>query len=346
MNMFRPNIERMAAYVPGAQPPAGAKVVKLNTNENPYPPSPRMAEALRAFDADRLRLYPDAMATDFRRAAAEAVDVPPEWILPGNGSDDLIVLTCRAAADSTRPIAYPAPTFTFYETQGLVQDAGPVEVPFDEEYALPVDALAEANAAVTFLANPNSPSGTMAGIDELRELAGRLSGLLVIDEAYVDFAESDALPLVRERENVVVLRTLSKGYSLAGLRVGFAVAQPAVLEGLSKTKQIYNVGALPAALAAASMRDQEWKNANAERIRASRADLTAGLEQLGWRVWPSQANFVLARPPSGNAGEVHDALQRRGILVRHFDTPRLADKLRITVGTPEENAALMEAVGD
>jgi len=170
--------------------------------------------------------------------------------------------------------------------------------------------------------------------------------LLVIDEAYVDFAETDALPLVRERENVVVLRTLSKGYSLAGLRVGFAVAQPAVLEGLSKTKQIYNVGALPAALAAASMRDQEWKNANAERIKASRADLTAGLERLGWRVWPSQANFVLARPPSGNAAEVHDALRRRGILVRHFATPRLADKLRITVGTPEENAALMEAVGD
>ncbi|MFW6132261.1 MAG: histidinol-phosphate transaminase [Planctomycetota bacterium] len=344
MSFFRDNIEQMAAYVPGAQPPAGAEVIKLNTNENPYPPSPRVAEALATFDAETLRVYPDATAGVLRQAAAEAMDVPPGWILPGNGSDDAIMMIARAACAPRRLVACPVPTFTYYRTQAQVETAGPLEVPYGEDYALPVDALAESGAAVTFVANPNSPSGTAAPTEQLGELAERLSGLLVVDEAYVDFADETALGLVERCDNVIVLRTLSKGYSLAGLRVGFAVARPALLEALCKTKQIYNVGALPAALGAAALRDADWKDANVERVRAARAELTAGLRAMGWRVWDSQANFVLARPGGGDAAAVHAMLKDSGILVRYFQAPRLDDKLRITVGTDEQNAALLKAL--
>ncbi len=348
MKLFRQSIARMSPYVPGAQPPRGAKVVKLNTNENPYPPSPRAMELLRATAADELRLYPDAMATRFREAVAGVIGFGTDWILPGNGSDDLIMMIARAAAGPGRAIAYPTPTFTFYATQAHIENAPRVEVPFDEDYRLPVDALASAGAAVVFVANPNSPSATAAATGELGELAGRVDGLLVIDEAYVDFAEADALELVRRHENVVILRTLSKGYSLAGLRLGYAVARPAVIEGLAKAKQIYNVGAVPAAVGAAAIADQDWKNANAGKVKASRAKLAGELERQGFRVWPPQANFVMAQVPSGraggDAGALHEALKARGILVRHFRTDRLRDKLRITVGTDEQNAALLDAL--
>jgi histidinol-phosphate aminotransferase len=342
---FRDTIDALAPYVPGSQPAAGEQVIKLNTNEHPYPPSPRALEVLRSFDGGLLRLYPDPMASGFRRAAARLVGFDEDWILPGNGSDDLIMMICRAAAGGRRRIVYPVPTFTFYETQARIEAAGPTEVPFDDDYNLPIDALAAAEGAVTFVANPNSPSGTAATTAELAELAGRLAGLLVIDEAYVDFADDSAVALAR-RENVIVLRTLSKGYSLAGLRLGYAVARPAVLEGLVKTKQIYNVGALAAAVGTAAVEDEAWHKANVAKVRASRARLAEGLEGLGWRVWPSQANFVLARPPGGEAEGVYEALKARGVLVRYFKRPRLEDKLRITVGTDEQNAALLAAVAE
>ena len=344
MTYFSDNIEAMSPYVPGEQPRAADRIIKLNTNENPYPPSPAVLEALRAMDGDPFRRYPDPMARAFCQAAAEVLDVPVEWILPGSGSDDLIMMIARAALGGGRAAVYPVPTFEFYATQATIEAARRVEVPFDDEFNLPVEALAAAGGAVTFVANPNSPSGTAAPIDRLRRLAASLAGLLVIDEAYVDFAEASALALAAEFDNVVVLRTLSKGYSLAGLRLGFAVAQPALLEGLAKTKAIYNVGAAICAAGAAAMRDQAHKCANAERVKASRRRLTAELTELGFRIWPSQANFLLARPADGLAGELYRGLKDRGILVRYFDKPGLTDKLRITVGSDEQNAALIEAL--
>ncbi len=344
MSKFRDNIDRMTAYVPGEQPGANEKVIKLNTNENPYPPSPRALAALREFDCETLRLYPDPMARRFCQAAAKVLDVPAEWILPGNGSDDLIMMISRATLGSGRKVVYPTPTFEFYRTEAMIEDARIVEIPFGEDYALPLDAIAEANGAVTFLANPNSPTGTYAPNEQLDELAGRLDGLLVIDEAYADFAADNALELVARHDNVIVLRTLSKGYSLAGLRLGFGIAQPAVLDGLAKTKAIYNVDALACAVGTAAMEDQAHKNANAEKIKASRTSLTSELESLGYRVWPSQANFILARPPTGDAKRVSQSLKADGILVRYFKGPQLDDKLRITIGTQEQNDALLAAL--
>ena len=344
MSYFRENIERMSGYVPGEQPPAGARVIKLNTNENPYPPSPAAVEILHSFDADLLRRYPDPLAMGFRRAAAEALGVPVDSIIATNGSDELLTMILRAFVGPGDSIAYPMPTYVLYRTLTEIQDGRYVEVPYHEDYALPGDALAAARAALTFVATPNSPSGTSYSPAQLDELAQAVPGVLVVDEAYVDFAEADALELAGKRDNVIILRTLSKGYSLAGLRLGFGVAAPSLLEGLWKVKDSYNVGALPCAVGAAAMADQAHKVANAEKVKSSRARLAAGLEELGFRVWPSQANFLLARPPAGNAEAIYEDLKACGILVRYFKQPDLDDKLRITVGTDEQNSELIAAL--
>ena len=343
MALFRPAIAALDGYVPGEQPDQ-AHVTKLNTNENAYPPSPRAMAALRAVDADLLRRYPHPAANEFRRSAAAVLDVDPEWILAGNGSDDLLTMLMRAVAAPDRPVAYPVPTYVLYRTLAAMQEAPVVETPFDDAYALPVDALARAGAALTIVANPNSPSGTAAPLDALEALAARLGGVLVIDEAYVEFADRSALDLVRRSDRVVVLRTLSKSHGLAGLRLGFAVAQPPLLEGLAKVKDSYNVDAVAARVGAAAIADVSYTRAQVTRIRDARRRLGAALADLGFRVWPSQANFVLARPPDGNARRLYEGLRSRDILVRYFDEPRLADALRITVGTEAQNARLTAAL--
>ncbi|MDY6913033.1 MAG: aminotransferase class I/II-fold pyridoxal phosphate-dependent enzyme, partial [Planctomycetota bacterium] len=283
MSYFRKNIDAMTAYVPGEQPAPGAKLIKLNTNENPYPPSLKAIRVLRGLTADGLRPYPDPTAGEFRLAVSEVLGVPADWVLPGNGSDDVITMIARACLAPGRKAVYPAPTFEFYPTQGRIEGAELVEVPFDDDFNLPVEQLLAAGGAVTFVASPNSPSGTSAPNEQLEQLAAGLDGVLVIDEAYVDFADNNALELVRRFDNVIVLRTLSKGYSLAGLRLGFGVACPSLLSGFLKTKAIYNVSAPAAAVGAAAMRDQDHKNACVEKIKASRVKLTGELEAMGFR---------------------------------------------------------------
>ena len=344
MSYFRPAIDDLQPYEPGEQPAAGVAVVKLNTNENPYPPSARALAAATSVDPESLRRYPRPFADEFREAAAEVLGVDREWILVGNGSDDLLTMLLRSVATADRPVAYPAPTYSLYRTLARIQDAPAVEVMFDDAYTLPVEALVDNQAALTLVANPNSPSGTRAPNDALVDLAGRLDGVLVIDEAYAEFAAANALELTRRFENVVVLRSLSKSHSLAGLRLGFAVAQPLLIESLAKVKDSYNVDAVSARVGAAAIRDTAHTRANVERVCVSRAGLARTLSGLGCRVWPSEANFLLVRPPEGNAGTVHAALKAAGVLVRYFDEPMLRDKLRITIGTDKQNARLVEAL--
>jgi len=344
MTFFRDNIEKMSAYVPGEQPADLAGVVKLNQNENPYPPSPKALAVLREYDGEQLRLYPDPMVSSFRRMAAEVVGVGADWILPGDGSDDLIIMIARAAAGPGRPIAYPVPTFPFYFTQGQIENAPLVEVPAGEDFSLPIDKLAAADAVLTFVANPNSPTGATATVEQLDWLAGKVSGLLAIDEAYVDFADADVMDLARRRTNVIVLRTLSKSYSLAGLRLGFGVANPTLMAGLLKTKAIYNVGPLPAAVGAAAMADTAYHDQCVRAIRAQRTRLAEALAKRRWTVWPSGANFLMAAPPGGDAKAAFEALKARRVLVRYFNQDRMRDKLRISIGTPQDIDALLDAL--
>jgi histidinol-phosphate aminotransferase len=347
MSFFRPNIESMPPYVPGEQPAPGTKVIKLNTNENPYPPSPRAIRALRELDPERLRRYSDPMARRFCQAVGKVLGFPSEWIVAGNGSDDLLAMIFLACADEGRRVVYPTPTYVLYRTLAQMQNCEFVEIPFDADFSLPVRAIIEAAGAVTLLARPNSPSGTAYPLKDVEEIARNVSGLVVLDEAYVDFARDHGLDLVRKYENVMSLRTLSKGYSLAGLRLGFGIAQPRVADMLVKVKDSYAVDAVACEVGAAAFEDQDYKNACAAKVRASREKLSAALAALGFQVWPSESNFLLAAVPGGKAGDVYRGLKERGILVRYFGSePGLSDKLRISVGTDEQDAALLSAIGE
>ena len=334
----------MAPYAPGRQPAPGTKGIKLNTNENPYPPSPRGLEVLGQIDGERLRRYPHPRAAEFQRAVADVLNIDPNWVLPANGSDDLLTILMRATAGPGRVVVYPSPTYVLYRTLAAIQDAPVVEVPFDADYALPVQELLAAQGTLTIVANPNSPSGTAASVAELAELATTLEGLLVVDEAYVAFADRDALELTKDHDNVVILRTLSKSHGLAGLRLGFAIAQPPIIDTLVKVKDSYNVDTIAMHVGAAALIDIDYTQRVVERIKISRHQLTETLQRLGCRVWPSQANFVLVRPPGNNANEIYQQLEARGILVRYFAEPALSDTLRISIGTEAELEALVEAL--
>lgn len=345
MSYFRPAIDAMTGYIPGEQPKPGTKIIKLNTNENPYPPSPKAMEVLQNLDSEWLRRYPDPFARDFCQAVSDALRIPTDWIIVGNGSDDLLNILVRCCAEGNdRKVVYPMPTYVLYRTLSAIQPAQVIEVPYPADFQLPIEELVAANGAITFIASPNSPSGHIVPLDDLRKLAREVSGVVVIDEAYVDFADYTALPLVEEFDNVIVLRTLSKGYSLAGLRMGFGVANPQLLSGLFKVKDSYNIDAIAIAVGTAAMEDQAYKNACAEKVKLSRSKLIVELKNLGFTLLDSQGNFVLATPPEGNGESIYLALKERGILVRYFKQAGLEDKLRITVGTEEQNQALIEAL--
>jgi histidinol-phosphate aminotransferase len=347
MIFLRKHLQSVAGYTPGEQPPPGSPIIKLNTNENPYPPSPEVFRALQTLDPEWLRRYPEPTAIAFRQAASDVLDIPPDWITVGNGSDELISLIVRAFVEPGATVVYPMPNYVLYRTVAQIQAAQAVEILYDEDFNLPLQEILEAQGAVTFIASPNSPIGNVVSADDLETLAANLQGLLVIDEAYVDFTNTNALHLVQTHANVIILRTLSKGYSLAGLRLGFAIAHPILIQALNKIKDSYAVDAIAAITGAAAIRDQTHKNQNVAKVVRSRAILHQNLEALGFQVWPSSGNFLLVQPPqtetadSGYAAlDLQQDLKKQGILVRHFNLPCVADKLRITIGTDEHNEML------
>ena len=342
--LVRPEIDRLAGYVPGEQP-HDRNTVKLNTNENPYPPSPRVLEAIRGAVAEDLRLYPDPSARELRAKAGGVYGFAPEFILAGNGSDELLAIVLRACAGPGDRVVYPAPTYTLYETLIAIQGATADIVPFPSDFRLPVERLGERGQKLTIICNPNAPSGTLAPVAAIEDLARSLKGLVVIDEAYVDFASDSALRLVHTHDNVLVLRTFSKSFSLCGMRVGLAFAHPDVLSQLAKVKDSYNVGRLGLVAGAAALDDYAYMQEAAARVRSTRATLSAGLLRAGFEVVPSETNFVLARRPGENLGPLQRQLKEKGVLVRYFDTPSLRDALRVTVGTPEEVEMLLRALG-
>ncbi|MEH2069020.1 MAG: histidinol-phosphate transaminase [Nostoc sp.] len=341
---FRSNVDAMASYIPGEQPQRGTQIIKLNSNENPYPPSPAALAVLHNIDGEWLRRYPEPFGEEFRQAASKVLGVPSDWIIVGNGSDELLSVVIRACTEPGRKVVYPMPTYVLYRTLAQMQNADITEIHYCKDYSLPLEELIAVDGSVTFIASPNSPSGHVVATDDLRKLASQLSGVLVIDEAYVDFTEENALALVKEYENVIVIRTLSKGYSLAGLRLGFGVANPKLLHGLFKVKDSYNIDAIACAIGTAAITDQAYKNACVAKIKASRTKLAADLKQLGFHIWDSQTNFLLAQPPIENAEYLYQKLKQQGILIRYFKQPGLEDKLRITVGTDEQNQVLVEAL--
>jgi histidinol-phosphate aminotransferase len=340
LESIRPAIRAMAGYTPGEQP-RDEGIVKLNTNENPYPPSPRVIAAIEeVLHNDRLRKYPDPLGTHFRQTAGRVLGVDPEGILIGNGSDDVLTIITRAFVPEGGLVVSPTPSYLLYRTLAEIQGAQFVGVTFQDGWQLP-HPWPLATAHLTLVPNPNSPSGTLVPPAALKQLAGELEGPLVIDEAYVDFASENALDLLKLPQ-VIVTRSFSKSHSLAGLRMGFAVAAPGVVRELIKVKDSYNCDALSLAGAAAALEDQAYFQVIRAKVLTTRRRLEETLPTLGFEIVPSQANFVWATRRDRPVKPIFEELKRRNILVRYMDYGKHGDGLRISVGTDADIDRLFE----
>lgn len=350
-----PHVGKLHAYTPGLQP-SEPGWVKLNTNECPYPPSPRVAEALRreiGEDGASLRLYPNPASAPLRAAVARLHGVEPENVCIGNGSDDILNLLVRAFCGGSAAAGYTVPSYSLYPVLVGMQDGASEIIPFDRSMRLPVDQLAASRARILFLTSPNAPTGVAFANANLERVLAAFAGILVVDEAYAPFADADAVPLLAGHPRLVITRTLSKAYALAGIRVGYALADPAVIGVLDRLRDSYNVNRLSQAAALAAVGDEEHLRGNVARVKATRDRFLADLNgRRGWFTYPSQANFVFTEPRDARgatgpqvARAAYDFLCARKVLVRHFPSHALtAPFLRITVGTDPEMRVLSESL--
>ena len=346
MSFFQPHIDALAGYMPGEQPQAG-KFIKLNTNENPYPPAPAVRQAILGVLDRGLEKYPDPMATSFRIRAAQVLGVEPDWIFCGNGSDEILTILTRSMVGPGQLLRLPYPSYILYKTLAEIQNARSEEVRFNADWTLPaVFGQGKDDLRLVMLPNPNSPSGTFIAPDEVLEFARSLPCPLLVDEAYADFAEDNCVRLVRECDKIMVSRTLSKSYSLAGLRFGFLVAQPHVIANLIKVKDSYNCDSLSIAAATAAIDDQPHLAANRAKIIASRSRLEGLARELGFTPVPSQANFVWCPHPTQSAKAMYETLKAQRILVRYMNYAGWGDGLRISVGTDDQIDACMGILQD
>ena len=349
MNPFWSQTARaLSPYVPGEQPRI-ANLVKLNTNESPFGPSPRALEAMRAAAADTMRLYPDPEATELREALAAHHGVKPEQVFVGNGSDEVLAHAFVALLQQPKPLLFPDVTYSFYPVWAQLFGVACETVPLDGKMHLRVaDYRREAGSIV--IANPNAPTGIALPRAEIARLLEEHPDIpVLIDEAYVDFGGESAVPLIADHPNLLVVQTMSKSRALAGLRVGYALGDGGLIEAIGRVKDSFNsypLGRIAQAGATASVRDQAYFRASCARVVAAREAMTRELVGLGLVVLPSSANFVFARHPTRGGAELAAALRDRAVLVRHFNKPRTADWLRITVGTEDDTRRLISAVTD
>jgi histidinol-phosphate aminotransferase len=346
MNVLRPNIAAMDGYVPGFQPDDIASWIKLNTNENPYPPSPKVVEAIRAelgHDGASLRAYPSASCQKLREVAGKLYGFDPSWIIMANGSDEVINNLIRACAGQGQEVGYVHPSYSYYATLAEIQGATVCTYGLTDDFR--IEAFPEYySGKVFFLTTPNSPLGFAFPLHYIDELARNCGGILVIDEAYADFADGNALELVKKYENVVVTRTLSKSYALAGMRLGLAIARPEIIAALDKIRDHYNLDRLAQAACGAALQDQAYFRESCRKIIETRDWFSKELTAIGYTVIPSQGNFVFASPPDKNGKRVYDGLFARKILVRLLSDPLLAHGLRISIGTREEMETTLEVL--
>ena len=340
-------VHGLTPYVPGEQPKL-SNLVKLNTNENPYGPSPKVLEAVRAEAADTLRLYPDPCSDRLRAAIAALHDVNPDQVFVGNGSDEVLGHAFMALLKHEQPILFPDVTYSFYPVYCGLYEIAYRQIPLTESFEIKVDDYRVPNGGVIF-PNPNAPTGRLLALGEIeRLLAGNPDSVVVIDEAYIDFGGDSAVGLVAHYPQLLVTRTLSKSHALAGLRVGYAIGQPHLIEALNRVKDSFNsypLDRFAQAGALASMEDPAYFESICAKVVATRSRLVADMEQLGFEVLPSGANFVFARHPSHDGAALAAALRERSIIVRHFKNPaRIAPFLRITVGTDAQCDALLAAL--
>ncbi|MBI1319536.1 MAG: histidinol-phosphate transaminase [Candidatus Hydrogenedens sp.] len=344
MKYQRDILKNVEGYTPGEQPRVPG-LIKLNTNENPYPPSPKTLEALHALTLDDLRKYPDPVSLRFREACARHYGVPgPEWVIAGNGMDELLALVLRTFVDPGDVVNATYPTYSLYEVLTSLHGCALEYIDLDDDFQL-TDAHYTAQGRLFFLTRPNAPSGVAIPRADVERLCASFPGIVVIDEAYVDFSDDHCLDFPERFENAIVMRTFSKSYGLAGMRVGTAVARPELINEFMKTKDSYNMNAVAQAVGLAAIEDDAYVCEQVGRIRATRERLRKALLELGFSVPDSHTNFLLAYcAPEPGAEYLFQQLRQRNIIVRHFKSRRIDNALRITVGTDEECEALVAAL--
>jgi len=345
---WSPFVNDLVPYVPGEQPKL-TKLVKLNTNENPYGPSPKAIDAMRAAVSDELRLYPDPNSDVLKQAVARYYGVDANRVFLGNGSDEVLAHAYNAFFRQDKPLLFPDISYSFYPVYCGLYGVDFEAVPLDEQFQIRVEDYARPNGGIIF-PNPNAPTGCLLALDAVEQiLKNSPDSVVIVDEAYIDFGGETAITLVERYPNLLVTQTLSKSRSLAGLRVGLAVGHPDLIEALERVKNSFNsypLDRMAIVGAAAAFDDREYFERTCQRVIASREALVEQLEGKGFEVLPSAANFIFARHPQHDAAGLAAKVREQGVIVRHFKQTRIAQFLRITIGTPEQNQALVEALGD
>jgi len=349
MRFWSPEVRQLEPYIPGEQPKI-QNLLKLNTNENPYPPSPKVVEAVQAVlanSADVLRLYPDPDASELKQAIAKQQNTTVDHVFVGNGSDEVLAHIFKAFFVQDLPLLYPDITYSFYPVYSQFFGVNTKVLPLNDHFEIDVNDYKQSNGGI-IITNPNAPTSIDIGLAAIEEiLQANPNSVVVIDEAYVDFGAESAVGLVAKYENLVVCQTTSKSRSLAGLRVGFAIAQPHLIAALEAVKNSFNsypMDRFAIAAAVASFEDQAYFDAQNAKVIASREKLVTDLESLGFQVLPSKANFIFATLANKDAGELATELREKGIIVRYFNKPRINQFLRITVGTDEQNQRFVETL--
>jgi len=342
MGYLRPNIERMRGYVPGEQPKTPG-LIKLNTNENPYPPSPKVIEALRAALDGRLRLYPDPQSLGLRQKLGLRFGFDPSQILIGNGCDDILNLCVRAFVGEGEKLAYFWPSYSLYPVLADIQGAQKLQLPLDAQFQ--IERIPSLDGVrLLFITQPNAPSGVWLDKKTIRHIIETMPGVVVIDEAYADFASDNCLDLVGKYPNLLVARSFSKSYALAGMRLGWVVGPTALISALDKVKDSYNVNRLSQLAGEAAIEDAPYFEQIVRKVKATRNRVIERLEAWKFFVYPSQTNFVFAKPPPPlTAKQWFERLRERKVLVRWWDADRIRDFARISIGTDEEMNQFLEA---
>lgn len=344
---WSPFVRDLVPYVPGEQPKL-TKLVKLNTNESPYGPSPKALEAMRAQVNDDLRLYPDPNSDVLKQAVARYYGIEASRVFVGNGSDEVLAHAYNAFFKQDKPLLFPDISYSFYPVYCGLYGVEFEAVPLDEQFQIRVQDYSRPNGGIIF-PNPNAPTGCLLALDAVEQiLKGSPDSVVIVDEAYIDFGGKTAISLVEQYPNLLVTQTLSKSRALAGLRVGLAVGHPDLIEALERVKNSFNsypLDRMAIAGAAAAFDDREHLEQTCNRVINSREVLVKQLQDKGFEVLPSAANFIFARHPQHDAAGLAAKVREQGVIVRHFKQERIAQFLRITIGTPEQNQALVDALG-
>jgi histidinol-phosphate aminotransferase len=341
-SLFRKNISKMSGYAPGEQPVI-QNLLKLNTNENPYPPSPAVRDVLKNYDVESLRRYPNPVSQELREVAGKLYGLASENVIVGNGSDDILTIVMRSFAADGETVAALDPSYSLYPVLAELQGVTCKLISLTESFDLPDTILDEIKGCrVLFLTRPNAPTGNTFAMEKVEHICKNFAGIVLIDEAYVDFSADSCSHLVKKYHNVIVSKTLSKSYSLAGIRLGLALSNKEIIDGMMKVKDSYNVNGLTQAVAAAALRDQSYFKETVKKVCATRERLIAEFKKLGFTIVPSVTNFVFCSPPGKDGKRYFDALRKDGIIVRYFPHERTKAYVRITVGTEKELDRLIQ----